>query len=238
MPKTIFKRLSEFISTKMRMSHIYQPVMIRELLVRGGAASVDEIAASLLAHDPSQVEYYGLRTKNMVGKVLTNNGITEVIKSGRNITGYEIPEAENLNPSERDKLIEACDIAIAKFLRKRGDQIWSHQSTASGYISGTLRYEVLKSAKFRCVLCGTSAEEKALEVDHILPRSQGGSDDEVTLREPAFNPLIPTKTQNTFASQQNAQFLLRSISVLYRKWRKAIECHRELTRSVIMFCSS
>jgi ATP adenylyltransferase len=68
MPKTIFKRLSEFISTKMRMSHIYQPVMIRELLVRGGAASVDEIAASLLAHDPSQVEYYGLRTKNMVGK--------------------------------------------------------------------------------------------------------------------------------------------------------------------------
>lgn len=52
----------------MRMSHMYQPVMIRELLVRVGAASVDEVAVSLLAHDPSQVKYFGLRTKNMVGK--------------------------------------------------------------------------------------------------------------------------------------------------------------------------
>ena len=46
-----------------------------------------------------------------------------------------------------------------------------------GYIPGTLRYEVLKRAKFRCELCGISAEEKALEVDHIIPRNQGGSDD-------------------------------------------------------------
>lgn len=35
-----------------------------------------------------------------------------------------------------------------------------------------------KRAKFRCDLCGKSAEHKAHEVDHILPRSQGGSDDE------------------------------------------------------------
>ena len=40
-----------------------------------------------------------------------------------------------------------------------------------------LRYEVLKRAKFHCELCGISAKEKALEVDHILPRSKGGEDD-------------------------------------------------------------
>ncbi len=43
--------------------------------------------------------------------------------------------------------------------------------------SGTLRYEVLKRAKFHCELCGISAKEKALEVDHIVPRSKGGEDD-------------------------------------------------------------
>lgn len=166
----------------MRMSHVYQPVMIRELLVRGGEASVEEIATALLAHDPSQVEYYGLRTKNMVGKVLTKNGIAEVKKSGRNITGYELPDASNLSAEERDALIEACDAAIDTFLSSRGDRIWSHRSSASGYISGTLRYEVLKRAKFRCELCGVSAEEKALEVDHILPRNLGGSDAEVNLQ--------------------------------------------------------
>ena len=182
MSVSAFSELSDYILTKMRMSHIYQPVMIRELLIRGGHASVDEVATALLAHDPSQVEYYGLRTKSMVGKVLTNNGVTEVIKSGRSITGYKLPDVDNLSMDERDALIEACDAAISNFLRDRGNKAWSHRSKASGYVSGTLRYEVLKRAKFRCELCGISAEEKALEVDHILPRNQGGSDDEVNLQ--------------------------------------------------------
>jgi diadenosine tetraphosphate (Ap4A) HIT family hydrolase len=44
-------------------------------------------------------------------------------------------------------------------------------------IPGTIRYEVLKQAKGRCQLCGVDGEGKALEVDHILPRNNGGSDD-------------------------------------------------------------
>jgi hypothetical protein len=42
----------------MRMSHIYQPVMIRELVKRGGKASIRNIAAAFLARDTSQLEYY------------------------------------------------------------------------------------------------------------------------------------------------------------------------------------
>jgi len=50
--------LKHFISKKMRMSHIYQPVMIKTLLENGGAATTEEIATSLLAYDQSQLEYY------------------------------------------------------------------------------------------------------------------------------------------------------------------------------------
>ena len=63
-PKTMTKRsrtygqLAHFISDEMRMSHIYQPVMLRELLQRKGAASVKQIAKALLNEDRSQVEYY------------------------------------------------------------------------------------------------------------------------------------------------------------------------------------
>ena len=61
----------------MRMSHIYQPVMLIELLGRKGSASTSEIAKALLGYDISQVEYYEHITKNMVGKVLTKSrGIT------------------------------------------------------------------------------------------------------------------------------------------------------------------
>jgi len=51
------------------MLHIYLPVMIRELIKRSGKASVEEISTALLAYDPSQVEYYAIQTKSMVGKV-------------------------------------------------------------------------------------------------------------------------------------------------------------------------
>lgn len=182
MTENLFEKLYEYISSRMRMSHVYQPVMIRELLVRNGQASVEDIARALLSYDESQIDYYGLRTKNMVGKVLVANGIVEARKSGRSIAEYLLTGAKNLSSDERKELIDACDRAISAFLEKRGDQIWSHRSSSAGYISGTLRYEVLKRAKFRCELCGISAEEKALEVDHILPRNYGGTDDESNLQ--------------------------------------------------------
>jgi diadenosine tetraphosphate (Ap4A) HIT family hydrolase len=45
---------------------------------------------------------------------------------------------------------------------------------------------VLKHAKFRCELCGIPAEEKALQVDHILPRNKGGVDDLSNLQALCF----------------------------------------------------
>jgi len=36
---------------------------------------------------------------------------------------------------------------------------------------------VLKAAKFRCELCGISADERDLQIDHIVPRNHGGTDD-------------------------------------------------------------
>jgi ATP adenylyltransferase len=59
--------LEDFIVNRMRMSHIYQPVMLKVLLDGTGAASLEDIAKALLSYDLPQIEYYGLRTKRMVG---------------------------------------------------------------------------------------------------------------------------------------------------------------------------
>jgi hypothetical protein len=73
-----FEDLSDFILNQMRMSHIYQPAMLVELLQNSGRASVNDIAKALLSRDISQIEYYEQITKNMVGRVLTQNrGITD-----------------------------------------------------------------------------------------------------------------------------------------------------------------
>ena len=168
--------LHHFITKKMRMSHIYQPVMIKTLLQSGGEATTEEIATSLLAYDQSQVEYYSLRTKAMVGKVLTNNGVVEPIKDGRQIKGYRLTETSHTE-DQRAILQAMCDEAIADYISKRGEVIWGHRGPDSGYVSGSVRYNVLKRAKHRCELCGGHEDQVALHVDHIIPRSKGGSDD-------------------------------------------------------------
>ena len=168
--------LMHFISKQMRMSHIYQPVMIKALLENGGQATTQEIAKSLLAYDQSQVEYYSLRTKTMVGKVLTKNGVVEPIKDGRQITGYRLTETTHTD-TQRAALQAMCDKAISDFISKRGEAIWGHRGPDSGYVSGSVRYNVLKRAKHRCELCGGHEDQVALHVDHIIPRSKGGPDD-------------------------------------------------------------
>lgn len=100
--------LEDFVTNRMRMSHIYQPVMLKILLENGGQASVEQIAKALLSHDQSQVEYYSIRTKTMVGKVLTNNGVVTPIKDGTKITGYRLNQ-EDLTDAERASLSAICD---------------------------------------------------------------------------------------------------------------------------------
>jgi ATP adenylyltransferase len=72
-----FNHLRDFLREQMRMSHIYQPVMIRELLTSGGKASIRDIAAAFLARDESQLEYHEKITKEMPGKVPAKHGVVE-----------------------------------------------------------------------------------------------------------------------------------------------------------------
>ncbi len=53
-----YGQLKCFLLEKMRMSHIYQPVMIKHLLRNNGVASDTDIAKEISLQDPTQIEYY------------------------------------------------------------------------------------------------------------------------------------------------------------------------------------
>jgi len=167
-----FSRLKKFIVSDMRMSHIYQPVMLMALLKNKGSRSAREIAKEFLKQDESQIEYYEQITKQMPGKVLASHKIVEADHST-----YRLSDFENLSETQVNELIIECQKRLDEYLDKRKDKPWQHRMQALGYISGKLRYEILKRAQFHCELCGISHEERALEVDHILPRKHGGTDD-------------------------------------------------------------
>jgi ATP adenylyltransferase len=159
--KSAFILLRDFIQDQMRMAHIYQPVMIKELLARGGRATIRDVAGAFLARDESQLEYYEQITKNMPGKVLSKHGI--VVREGDQ---YRLTvDPSSFSEAERKEIVHLCDEAIDEYLSKHGTAIYDHRRAALGYVSGSLRYEVLKRAGFRCELCGTSADERAIEID-------------------------------------------------------------------------
>ncbi len=71
-----YEQLVDFISSKMKMSHIYQPLLIRSLVDAGGSATLRQLAQFFLSQDESQLLYYEKRIKEMPLKVLSKHGVT------------------------------------------------------------------------------------------------------------------------------------------------------------------
>jgi ATP adenylyltransferase len=108
----------------------------------------------------------------MVGRVLTGNGITSY---GDGL--YTLIGAEELSDSERDALLLLCRQRLDGLREQRGEEVFAHRSRNRSPISGSVKYRVLTRARGRCECCGAHEHQRALEVDHIIPRNQGGSDD-------------------------------------------------------------
>ena len=105
-----FLRLRGFIAERMRMSHMYQPLMLMELLGRRSPAPAQDVARRILGEDVTQIEYYTEHVKRMVGKVLTGNDITRCEKGT-----YALVGGEELSDAERDQLLDLCVSASTRF---------------------------------------------------------------------------------------------------------------------------
>jgi hypothetical protein len=168
-----YSKLKNYISKKMSMSHIYQPLMLIELIKGNGKASGNNIAKSFLSYDETQIDYYKKITTLMPFKYLSKH-LNEINKSK---DSYSFEDFD-LEESQKDELIKMCQNKLDSYIKKRGvKKIFGHRTLASGVISGSVRYKVLLRAKNRCESCGISNKEKALEVDHIIPRTKGGKDE-------------------------------------------------------------
>ena len=177
MEENLFENLKNFINNKMRMSHIYQPLMLKEIIKSGGKATRRQIASEILNYDESQIKYFSDVVRDLPARVLSKHKI--INKKGDN---YWIDGFELLTENEINQLIELCEKKLNEYIKKRGDDIWEYRTLSGGVISGSMRYELLKEANGKCLLCGISAKERPLDVDHIVPRSKGGSDDKSNLQ--------------------------------------------------------
>lgn len=173
-----FDELKAFLldRNRMRMTHIYKPVMLQAVLSRGGQAKKEEIAADFLARDQLQLEHYRRNiVDRMPGVRMERDGI--LVREDDN---YRMAEPfVGLTQSQRLELIAVCERRIEEHIAKSGNPFADRNLDP---VPGNSRYEVLKRAGGRCELCGVSHIEVQLDVDHIVPRKKGGTNEDNNLQ--------------------------------------------------------
>lgn len=163
-----YEELEDFISNKMSMSHIYQPLLIRSLVESGGTATLRQLAHLFLAQDESQLKYYEGIIKGEPVKTLKKHG---VISRDKNLLSLQVTK---LSFAQKAHLKMLCEQKLQEFIVKKGLGLWDYRMLDTDPVPGSLRNRVLQEADGRCELCGATKKERPLDVDHIVPRSKGG----------------------------------------------------------------
>ncbi len=167
-----FEEFREFLLYEMKMTFIYQPLVLKVLLENGGKATPRQIAEVILGYDEAQIDYYTRVVKRYPRQVLTRRGIISADRDGKFVLTLPI---DSLHGSQLQELIDLCNSRVKQYVATLNGVVGDHRFNPDELTSsGTIRYEVLKRAKGRCALCGVSVDERALDVDHIVPRTRGG----------------------------------------------------------------
>jgi ATP adenylyltransferase len=171
-----FDELLNFLTTKMRMSHIYQPLLIRALVDAGGTATLRQLAHAFLAQDESQLQFYETRIKEMPLRILAKHG---VVQHDGQLVSLAVP---HLTYVQRAQLKMACEQRMQEYVQKRNLALWDYRLLDTDPVPDDLRFQALKASGGRCALCGTTKDDSPLDVDHILPRSLGGKTERANLQ--------------------------------------------------------
>lgn len=161
--------LLHFLKEKMSMTEVYQPVVIRELLLKGGTCSKSELALALARYDQSVIEFYEKVLMRWPKQTLVKHGIVAYDRQTKTFTLSQ-PHAES---THADVEIAECENQIRKWQSARSIDDRAPES----YVSQ--RYKVLSQAKGKCQLCGIPAYIRPLDIDHIVPQSKADANKRV-----------------------------------------------------------
>lgn len=92
---------------------------------------------------------------------------------------------KNIDPKLKRGISDAFPLAASRGRvkwHKRDPLLLARRKRIGGYKGAEIRYSVMKRDGFKCVLCGSTASDAPLEIDHIIPIAKGGSNNLNNLR--------------------------------------------------------
>ena len=148
-------------------------------------------------HKIRRYDYYGRRLKirDMLGVKDEEIALISMYKD-EGMSAIEISEKLRaggivFNPKSIQRIMQRAGVVRStgdayRLAAKRGRIQWALKDPrfkARGkQVQGALRLSILKRDAFRCVLCGADAKATCLEVDHIIARCNGGTNEPDNLR--------------------------------------------------------
>ena len=171
-----YQQLKQFLISKtgLRMYHIYKPVMLLAVIRNGGTANKRQIAEAFQLRDDIQIEWYRRNVHPMPGKRLVRDGLLS--KDGDQYSLHGV--IAGLSDAEQAEIEQILEQRIADHLKMRNPFGDSNLDA----VRGSVRYEVIRRAAGRCEACGVSSKDTQIDVDHIVPRARGGSNDPTNLQ--------------------------------------------------------
>lgn len=153
-----FDQLVDFLSNRMKMSHIYQPLLIRSLVDAGGSATLRQLATYFLSQDESQLLYYEKRIKEMPLKVLSKH---KVVEADGELIHLSV---QKLSLEQKAHIRCLCEQKLQEYVQKKGLGIWDYRLLESDPVPDSLRFQVLKASGGRCALCGITKNDSPLDL--------------------------------------------------------------------------
>ena len=123
--------------------------------------------------DKAQLEYYVQIAKRWPLQTLRKHKVVDYTRNGSIFTLL----LENITKEQRHRLVDLCDLRYQEYVDKTLRLPWFDRRGSREHIPGQIRFAVLAKSKGVCVACGVSSLERALEIDHIVPVSMGGTNE-------------------------------------------------------------
>jgi len=167
-----FDELKVYLTSKsgLRMAHIYKPTMLLAIIRGDGRATKEQIASEFIKRDSQQLDYYRRNiVHQMPGKRLMSNGLVDKEGDIYSFTGV----LAGLTKKQLSEIEDILEQRISDYMALRNPFGDSNNDA----VRGSNRFTVLKRSGSRCELCGVSSKETQIDVDHIVPRKQGGSNE-------------------------------------------------------------
>ena len=163
----------------MKMTSVYQPIVIRTLIESGGEATDLDMARAFLGEDKRQTEYYAAIARRWPRQTLERHGVVRYRKGARGGSGTFVLSLEGATDGQRRRIAELCNLRLEEYIdRETAGMPLFGGAGRQPAASDAARNAALARSGGMCASCSTPLHKTSTRFEYIVPPGIGGGADD------------------------------------------------------------